>query len=219
MVQAIPRPSGPPIVPGQTIKMSYEEFLALPDDVRAEWVDGEAIIFVTNKPPHAEAVSFLVTLLRLFVRRFALGTVRAGSMEMRILGGCSSRDPDVTFISNDRLHLLTADRLDGPADLAIEVISPDSVTRDRRDKRREYERAGVREYWIADVRPRQRRFDAWAVDDNGVYQPLAPDEHGRVHSTVLPGFWLRPEWLWQEQTPNELTVLEEILVTEPTTQG
>ena len=219
MVQTIPRPSGPAIVPGRKIRMSYDEFLALPDDVRAEWVDGEAIIFVTNKPPHAEAVGFLTTLLRLFVRRFGLGTVRLGSMEMRLLDGRSSRDPDVTFVSNERLHLLTADRLDGPADLAIEVISSDSVTRDRRHKRREYEQAGVREYWIADVRPRHRKFEAWAVDRTGVYQPIAPDAQGRVHSSVLPGFWLRSEWLWQEPTPDELTVLEEIFATILTIQG
>ena len=198
---------------GRTIPMTYEEYLALPDDVRAEWVDGEAIIFMTARPPHAEAVGFMVTLLRLFVRRFGLGTVRPGAMEMLILGGRSSRDPDLTFVSNERLHLLTRDRLDGPADLVVEIISPDSVRRDRRDMFDEYARAGIREYWIADVRPRQRRFDAWALDEVGGFRELPPDDDGRVHSSVLPGFWLRPDWLWQEPTPSELDVLEEILAT------
>ena len=132
---------------------------------------------------------------------------------MLILGGRSSRDPDLTFVSNERLHLLTRDRLDGPADLVVEIISPDSVRRDRRDKFDEYARAGVREYWIADVRPRQRRFDAWALDEVGGFRELPPDDDGRVHSSVLPGFWLRPDWLWQEPTPSELDVLEEILAT------
>ena len=47
--------------------------------------------------------------------------------------------------------------LDGPADLVIEVISDDSVTRDRVEKFDEYLEAGVREYWVIDPRPGQQR--------------------------------------------------------------
>src|SRR5687767_2520833 len=81
--------------PGTTMPMTYEEYLALREEVLAEWVEGETIFLMTPKPPHAEAVSFLVTLLRLFVRRFNLGTVRAGPLEMLILGGTVSRVPDL----------------------------------------------------------------------------------------------------------------------------
>jgi Uma2 family endonuclease len=213
MARSLTRPAPLSYEPGQTVPMSYEEYLALPDDVLAEWVNGETIFFMTPKPPHAEAVSFLVTLLRLFARRFNLGTVRAGPLEMRILGGTASRVPDLLFLSNERLHLLTEDRLEGPADLAVEIISEDSVTRDRRDKYDEYARAGVREYWIADVRPGQRRFNAWARGEDGVYRELVADVAGRIRSSVLPGFWLRPEWLWQDPPPSELEILTEVLAT------
>jgi Uma2 family endonuclease len=39
--------------------------------------------------------------------------------------------------------------VDGAPDLAIEVVSPSSEVRDRRDKRRLYEKFGVREYIVA----------------------------------------------------------------------
>ena len=41
------------------------------------------------------------------------------------------------------------------ADLVVEVISPDSRTRDSRDKLHEYEKGGVPEYWIADLENEQ----------------------------------------------------------------
>lgn len=61
------------------------------------------------------------------------------------------REPDVLFFTTahfDRLHEAYVD----PPDLAVEVLSPDrrSLKRDRVDKRAEYARAGIPEYWIVD---------------------------------------------------------------------
>jgi Uma2 family endonuclease len=39
------------------------------------------------------------------------------------------------------------DHLDGPADLVVEVVSPDSPTRDRQEMLVDYAEAGVPEYW------------------------------------------------------------------------
>ena len=39
---------------------------------------------------------------------------------------------------------------------------------------------------------------------------MLPDAAGSYHSTALPGFWLKPEWLWQDPLPNPLTLLTEI---------
>ncbi|MEJ7756097.1 MAG: Uma2 family endonuclease [Nocardioidaceae bacterium] len=48
--------------------------------------------------------------------------------------------------------------LDGAADLAIEIISPESIGRDRGEKFVEYEAAGIREYWLIDPERRQAEF-------------------------------------------------------------
>ena len=42
------------------------------------------------------------------------------------------------------------------------------------------------------------------------YYQAVPAEEGVYRSQVLPGFWLRAEWLWQEPLPNELDVAREM---------
>lgn len=69
----------------------------------------------------------------------------------------SGREPDLLFISNETAQRLTERKLEGAADLVIEIIFPESVRRDRYEKFDEYEEAGVREYWIIDPRPGKQR--------------------------------------------------------------
>jgi Uma2 family endonuclease len=201
-------PDAPPRLP-----MSYEEFIAWADeDTRAEWVDGEVIPFMPPKTIHQTLAGFLYRLIATYVDLFKLGSVHIAPLEMRITWGDekhSARQPDVFFVAQEHSERLTADRLDGPADLAIEVISPDSVARDRADKFYEYQEAGVREYIIIDPRPGKQRLDWYVLLPEGKYQAVLPDEQGRYHAHVLPGFWLREAWLWPTP-PDPLAALLEI---------
>lgn len=97
--------------------------------------------------------------------------------------------------------------LDGPADLAVEIVSPESILRDRGTKYAEYEAGGVREYWILD--PETQRADFFVLDAEGRYQPAQPDTSGRYDSAVLAGFWINVGWLWQTPLPLVRQVLRE----------
>ena len=205
---------------GQRLRMSYEEFLAWSDeDTHAEWVNGEVIVFMPPKTRHQQVVGFLYELLSLFVRFFRLGEVLTAPFEMKLAPGKSSREPDILFVAREHLARLTEERLLGPADLVVEVVSDDSVYRDRVRKFREYQEAGVREYWVIDPRPGQEGADTstglsasfWVLDEEGKYQPGVVDEEGVYRSTVLPGFWLRVDWLWQEELPDPLLTFAEIV--------
>ena len=129
---------------------------------------------------------------------------------MRLRDGRSARTPDLFFIAREHLVRLDEQRLNGPADLVVEVVSAESATRDRVEKFAEYEAAGVREYWLVDTRPGNEGTEFFRLAATGTYEPVTPDADGRLHSTALPGFWLKPEWLWQEPRPNPLTLLAEI---------
>jgi Uma2 family endonuclease len=129
---------------------------------------------------------------------------------MRLFPGRSSREPDILFVAEKNLGRLTPERLEGPADLIVELISPSSVARDRDDKFYEYQEAGVPEYWIVDPRPGKERVDFYQLTEQGKYQAMLPDEQGRYHSSVLPGFWLHPDWLWQQPLPAPLLLLASI---------
>lgn len=191
--------------------MTYEEWLAWPDgeSKQTEWVDGEVIVFVPPTWFHQDALGFLHILLRLYARFFDLGAVVAAPFEMR-LSDRSSREPDLLFVARDHLDRLTVERLIGPADLAVELVSEGSVRRDRLEKFAEYALAGVPEYWLLDPRPGRQRSEFYRLGDEGTYEAVPLDADGRYHAAVLPNFWFRPDWLWQDPPPDPLACLLEI---------
>jgi Uma2 family endonuclease len=132
---------------------------------------------------------------------------------MRLGEGKSGREPDVLFVAAEHTHRITEDYLDGPADLVVEIISDDSVTRDRSRKFHEYQAGGVREYWVIDPRPGRQQADFYVLDEGGQYRPILPTPDGIYRSTVVAGFWLRLAWLWEE-TPDPLAALAEVVGTD-----
>jgi Uma2 family endonuclease len=207
---AIARPAqAPASEPGQA-RPSYEEWLASDrEGGLSEWIEGQVVTLMPAKPEHQRIVVFLSTLLNLFARVFGLGIVSGAPLTMRIAAGANAREPDVIYLSADHQARMTDTHLEGPADLVVEVVSDESVTRDRDDKFFEYEDGGVREYWIVDPRPKRRRADFYVLDAAGRYRPVPVGDDGIYHSLVLPGFWLKVDWLWEEDC-NPLQALAEM---------
>jgi Uma2 family endonuclease len=182
--------------------MTYEAYLALSSEPGglAEWVDGEVVYHMPPLTAHQKLVTYLTTLLNLFAVFFRLGQVIPAAFEMRCRPGGPSRQPDVLFVASHNLGRLSESRLDGPADLAIEIVSDDSVARDYDEKYTEYQECGVPEYWIVDPRPRRQRALFYQLSPSGSYQPVPPDA-GVYRSRALPGFWLQVDWLWSQPDP------------------
>lgn len=120
----------------------------------------------------------------------------------------SRREPDLLFVSSAHLERLKETYLDGPADLVVEVASPESAGRDRGDKFYEYEQAGIPEYWLID--PVRERAEFYQLDDQGHYHLVLPDAEEVYRSRILSGSWLHMSWLWQR--PPVLDVLHELRV-------
>ncbi|MFN8493650.1 MAG: Uma2 family endonuclease [Caldilineaceae bacterium] len=205
IVQELPRQE-------QRIRMSYEAFLTQIDEhAHAEWVNGETIIFMPPTSEHQDLSGFLIALLRAFVDFFRLGTILPAPFEMKPTPESNAREPDIVFVAQENRWRLTEKKLEGPADLLIEIISTESVTRDRDDKFYEYQAAGVREYWVIDPRPRRQRADFWVLDAKGHYRPVPLTEDDIYHSTVLPNFWLDVNWLWQKELPDVILTFARIV--------
>jgi Uma2 family endonuclease len=198
MSRAQPRP-----VPAGT--MSFEQFLAWADeDTLAEWVDGQVVMTSPASVPHQELAEFVQAILKGFAGFHGLGKVLGPPFQMK-LPASSGREPDVLFVASAHLGHLKRTYLDGPADLVVEVISPESVERDRQTKFAEHQRGGVLEYWIID--PDARQADFYQLDAQGAYQRVLPDAQGIYRSASLPAFWLEVGWLWQDPLPDEQDVL------------
>lgn len=181
--------------------MSWEEFLAwaLRQERRFEWVDGEIVEFMPDSVRHLLVVRFIFLLIHEYVEQRQLGLTLFSGLLVRLPRRPSGRVPDVTYVSTERMSRLFETYIDGPVDLAVEVVSPDSTRRDYHDKRAEYEAAGLREYWLID--PVQARAWFYVLGADGQYQETPPGVGGIYTSTVLPGLRLRVDWLWRDQLP------------------
>ena len=132
-------------------RLTCDEFLDwLDEDKHAEWVDGRVVLHDPVSRKHTQVGGLLIGAVRIFVEDNDLGEVAYDPFQMRIDAVASSRAPDILFAAKENLHRLKKNYLDGPADLVVEIISPESRGRDRGDKHFEYEKGGVREYWLLD---------------------------------------------------------------------
>lgn len=201
-VQTIPAPVAKPL------KMTYEEFLQWADeDIYAEWVDGEVIFMSPVSDKHQDLSGFLEALFRHFVEANGNGTVRSGPFQMKLATRPSGREPDILFVAKENLSRMKKNYLDGPADLVVEIISPESRSRDRGDKFYEYEEGGVPEYWMLD--PIRKQAEFYHLGEDRIYRLMPVDENGIFRSRELGGLWLKVDWLWQEPLPTLLSVLKE----------
>jgi len=187
-------------------RVTYEEFLAWADeDTLAEWVDGEVVMYTPASKLHQDVAGFLTSVLRSLVELRHLGVVLSAPFQMKLEQG---REPDLLFVAREHLERLKETYLEGPADLVVEIVSPESVGRDRGEKFYEYERAGIPEYWLID--PQAKRAEFYQLTAGGQYQLVLPDAEGVYRAAVLPGLWLRVAWLWQSPLPPVLDVVREL---------
>jgi Uma2 family endonuclease len=198
----------PPVTPAPPLRMTFEEFLEWTNEhTFAEWVDGEVIVMSPVSLAHQDIADFLAALLRLFSEAKGLGRILTAPFLMKLDDRPSGREPDIVFITSEHTDRLKRVFLDGPADVAVEVISPDSQTRDRGDKFYEYEKAGVREYWLID--PARKQAEFYRLGSNGIYSAVTIGDNGIFHSNVIEGLWLKVDWLWQDPLPTLMSVLKE----------
>lgn len=112
--------------------MTYEEFMDWADeDTLAEWVDGTVEMTSPANARHQRVVGFLYRILAHYVELHELGEVFTAPFQQHLANARSGREPDVIFLARDHLDRLQPPdretRVEGPADLAVEVVSPESV--------------------------------------------------------------------------------------------
>ena len=188
-------------------RLSYEEFLEWADeDTLAEWEHGEVIMSSPASLQHQKIERFLLSVMSCYVETYDLGEVIPAPFQMKLPE--TGREPDLLFIKQEHADRLHSTYLDGAADVVVEIISPESVTRDRGAKFIEYEEAGIPEYWLID--PIRRWAECFQLGEERRYLTAFAGSSGLYRSAQIRDFWLRIEWLWQTPTLRLTDVMREL---------
>lgn len=133
-----------------TKKLTYADYEKIPaDSHRHEIIDGEWFMTPAPNLDHQTVVVNLTALLRDYVAGRKMGRVFVAPTDV-VLSKNDIVQPDVLFVSKERLSVLGSRNLQGAPDLVVEVVSPSTAAIDRGVKLGLYDRGGVREYWIVD---------------------------------------------------------------------
>lgn len=169
---------------------TYADYLSWPDDVRYELIDGVA--YRMAPAPTLEHQDFTGEIYfqlrqalqgkpcRVFIAPFDVRLPKADEADGRV----------DTVVQPDVLVVCDGGKLDrrglrGAPDLAVEVLSPSTASHDHLRKRRVYERAGVREYWL--VHPVDRMVTIYRLEQGVFGAPAIFDLSAPTPVGVLPG--------------------------------
>jgi Uma2 family endonuclease len=171
---------------------TYAEYLTWPDDMRYELIDGAAYLMA---PPastldHQDFAGEIYLQLRLALEGKPC-RVFIAPVDVRLPKSDEADEPVDTVVQPDVLVVCDPGKLDrkrgvrGAPDFAVEVLSASTASHDHVRKRRIYERAGVREYWL--VHPTARIVTIYRLENGTFGIPDVCEVSGETPVGVLPG--------------------------------
>ena len=130
-------------------KMTYDQYRLLQESRdQYELFDGELVITPSPGVAHQRIVGRLCTQLLAHIEAHSLGLLIISPIDA-VFDHYTVLQPDILFVSQERISEVVKERIEGAPDLAVEILSPSTVEKDRR-KLAIYSQFGVRECWIVD---------------------------------------------------------------------
>ncbi len=192
--------------------ITFDEFCVLiSDGQKADLIDGVIYVASPDSKRANEITGILQALLQLFVSRMKRGGQVYVARFAFQLSRIDAPEPDVAYVSAARMHLVREGRMDGGPDVAVEVVTRDSKTRDYLLKRRKYEEARIAEYWLIDAVTRKAQF--FRLGRDGHYRKVRLEKNRIFRSRAIPGFWLDLRWVCRERIADVSECLEAVLGT------
>lgn len=158
-----------------------EVFQSLPEGTLAQLINNQLIMSPAPSDPHQKVLDKIYRRMGDFVEKTSLGETRVAPYDV-YLNRRNAFQPDIVFIANEHLAGSKENGFHGAPDLVIEILSAGSWHYDTGAKKDEYERSGVKEYWLVD--PKEKTVEGCQLV-NGEFQPL-PAEKGTITFRLFP---------------------------------
>lgn len=183
-----------PSIPPGKIVLTYDDYCLLPNDrSRYEILDGELSVTPAPRTKHQSVSGALYFALRHHIIAHRLGKIYAAPTDV-ILASTTVIQPDLVFIGNDRLHLVTERAIEGTPTLVVEILSPSTQQNDRLTKAQLYAKYGVPHYWLLD--PDQHTFEAYELAGDHYVIIASMKNQDEFHPSLFPGLTIRLADLW-----------------------
>lgn len=166
-------------------KLTYADYAKTPEGERWELIDGELIMPPSPKEAHQRNQIGLGSRMFMFAEEHDLGRVYFAPFDV-VLSNNDTVQPDLLFVSKERLDIITEDNVQGAPDLVVEIRSPSTARQDWTVKRELYALHGVKEYWLVD--PEAATVSVLLLEDGELKVAGVYGEKDQVTSTVLKGF-------------------------------
>jgi Uma2 family endonuclease len=181
--------------PAGKIVLSYEDYVRLPaDGKRYELLEGEVYMAPAPSPRHQDVSRNLGRILDGYVRAHRLGKVYYAPIDV-VLSRSTVVQPDLIFISGDRLDIVGRHNVAGAPDLVVEILSPATAEYDRTVKPQVYARYGVPHLWLLD--PDDQVLEAYELV-GGAYVLKERLSQGIFRPSLFPGLEIRLDEVWEE---------------------
>jgi len=172
------------------LKLTYEDYERFPNDgKRHELIDGDHYVTPAPSRKHQYVSGRLHARLFSFVDERRIGHVYSAPFDV-VLSDVDVVQPDLLFVSSERMPRLTERNLQGAPDLVIEISSESTRRTDETTKRKLYERFGVQEYWVVDPALETVRVYRRAAGGFASAVELAAEAKDRLETPLLPGLEL-----------------------------
>ena len=146
---------------------TYQDFLELPSDGKIyEIIGGTLLMAPAPATSHQNVSRNLEFLIWDYVRRNKLGEIYDAPIDV-IFDRLNVVEPDLVYITQERINIIKEKGIFGAPDLIIEILSPHNADVDIKRKKQLYEHFAVREYWIVD--PDKKQAEVYIMQ-GGTYE-------------------------------------------------
>ena len=169
---------------------TYADYLQWPDETRYELIDGKA--FLMSPAPLVEHQEIAGEVFRQLANQLDGQPCRPyiAPVDVRLPRKFEADAAIDTVVQPDVLVVCDPSKIDrrgvrGAPDWVLEVLLPSTAAHDQIAKRRTYERAGVREYWL--VHPGDRTLTVYVLENGQYGRPEIYELKDETPIGVLPG--------------------------------
>ena len=169
--------------------LTFEDYARLtpPDSGNYELHNGKIIYMPSPLFPHQDLSVALCAALFFFVHKNKIGKVVAAPMDV-IFTPNDTIQPDILFISNERLHIIDG-QIKGAPDLVVEILSGGNTAKEMSYKKHLFETSGVKEYWLINLK--KQTLTQYENIEGEFFVKNTLDTEGVLNSISVTGFQLK----------------------------